>query len=151
MSYTNLLYHIVFRTKHSRPTICQAYEENLYRYIWGFVKNHKSVLYRINGMPDHLHLLVRLHPTIAVSDFMKNLKISTHKWLDEHKDWFPDFEAWSRGYCALSYSEKDKEMITNYIKKQKEHHAKEAYMDEVRRLLEECGVEIDERYFEEDV
>jgi len=150
MSYTNLLYHIVFCTKYRKPTIPQSHEENLYRYIWGFIKNHKSVLYRINGMPDHIHIFVQLHADIAVSQFVKKLKNATNKWLKENVDSFPDFESWAVGYCALTYAYKDKDMIVNYIKNQKAHHKKEPTLDEVRRLLEEEGIDIDERYFGQD-
>lgn len=104
MSYTRNLYHIIFRTKYGTPSIL---EEN------------EDVLYRINGMPDHLHLFVELHPMLSVAEFVQKLKTTTHKWIDENKHLFPEFYAWSRGYCSLTYCEKDKEKIINYIKKSK--------------------------------
>jgi len=58
MSYCRLFYHIVFRTKDSVYAINEENEKILYDYIWGFVKAHQSILHRINGMPDHLHLFV---------------------------------------------------------------------------------------------
>lgn len=148
MSYTKLLYHIVFCTKYRKPTIPEEQAENLYRYIWGFIKNHKSVLYRVNGMPDHIHIFVQLHADVAVSDFVKKLKNATNKWLKENSNAFPDFESWAVGYCALTYCKRDKDMIVNYIKNQQEHHKKETSTDELRRLLIEQGIDIDERYFE---
>jgi putative transposase len=72
MSYTQLLYHIVFRTKKSENTIPEQHERELYAYIMGIINKKKSKLYRLGGMPDHIHLLVDIHPTIAVSDFMKD-------------------------------------------------------------------------------
>lgn len=148
MSYTKLLYHIVFCTKYRNLTIPEEQADNLYRYVWGFIKNHKSVLYRINGMPDHIHIFVQLHADIAVSGFVKKLKNATNKWLKENVDSFPDFEAWAVGYCALTCAYRDKDMIVNYIKNQKEHHKNETTQDEIRRLLIEQDIEIDERYFE---
>ncbi len=148
MSYTKLLYHIVFATKYRKPTIPEEQEDKLYRYIWGFIKNNKSVLYRINGMPDHIHIFVQLHADIAVSVFVKKLKNATNKWLKENADSFPDFEAWAVGYCAITYCERDKDIIINYIKKQKEHHQKETSIDELRRLLIDQDIKIDERFFE---
>lgn len=99
-------------------------------------------------MPDHIHIFVQLHADIAVSDFVKKLKNATNKWLKENVDSFPDFEAWAVGYCALTYAYRDKDMIVNYIKNQKEHHKNETTQNEIRRLLIEQGIEIDERYFE---
>lgn len=78
MSYTHLLYHIVFRPKNNAPVIKIEHEEHLYRYIWGFIKQKDCVLYRIGGMPDHIHMFVQLPPTYAVSDFMRDIKTATN-------------------------------------------------------------------------
>lgn len=118
--------------------------------MWGFVNNHKSKLYRVNGMPDHIHLLIDLHPKFAVADFVKKLKNSTNNWLKNNKESFPSFKAWAVGYCALSYSEKDKDTLVDYIANQREHHKKELLKDEVRRLLANNGVDINEHYFLKD-
>lgn len=149
MSYTKLLYHIVIRTKYSRPTIPNEYSDELYRYMWGYIKNKKSVLYRVNGMPEHIHLFVQLHPTIAVSDFVRDLKTSTHSWLDKSSN-FPNFESWGKKYAAISYCVRDKDMIINYIKNQRTHHKAENFTTEFRRLLNENEIEVDEQYFMED-
>lgn len=74
MSYTRFLYHIIFRTRNGKNSIPEQHEKELYAYIMGIINNKKSKLYRIGGMPNHIHLLVDIHPTIAVSDFVKELK-----------------------------------------------------------------------------
>ncbi|AFU20370.1 MULTISPECIES: IS200/IS605 family transposase [Actinobacillus] len=135
MSYTKLFYHIVFRTLQSVPAINEENEKELYQYIWAFCQQQKCTLHRINGMPDHLHLLVEIHPSMAVADFVKQLKNASHKWLEHHSDLFPDFYAWSKGYCALSYSEHEIGKIINYIKGQKEHHKTWSFVDEMKALL----------------
>lgn len=150
MSYTRLLYHIVFRTYQSVPAICEQYEQKLYEYIWAFCQRQHCVLHRINGMPDHLHLLVEIHQSIAVSDFVKQLKNASHKWLETKSEFFPDFSAWSKGYCALTYSENEKGKILNYIKNQKEHHKFQGFIDEMRMLVGEVGLNVNE-YFERDL
>ncbi|UKH21127.1 IS200/IS605 family transposase [Actinobacillus pleuropneumoniae] len=135
MSYTRLFYHIVFRTLQSVPAINEENEKELYQYIWAFCQQQKCTLHHINGMPDHLHLLVEIHPSMAVADFVKQLKNASHKWLEHHSDLFPDFYAWSKGYCALSYSEHEIGKIINYIKGQKEHHKTWSFVDEMKALL----------------
>ncbi len=135
MSYTKLFYHIVFRTLQSIPAINETNERELYQYIWAFCQQQKCTLHRINGMPDHLHLLVEIHPSIAVADFVRQLKNASHKWLEQHNALFPDFYAWSKGYCALSYSEYEIEAVINYIKRQKEHHKSQTFIDEMKNLL----------------
>jgi len=145
-SYRQILYHIVFRTKDSRKTLVPEHSRELYAYIMGIIKNKNCFLYRINGMEEHIHVLCDLHPTIALADYMRDLKTSTSIWLKQSGK-FSEFEGWADGYAALTYSWRDKEMIVNYIKNQQEHHKKESFDDELRRLLKEQGVEVDEKYF----
>jgi REP element-mobilizing transposase RayT len=144
MSYVQLLYHVVIRTKSNVPTLSLEHSEELYRYIWGIIKNKKSVLYRINGMEEHVHILLSLHPTIALSDFMREMKVETSKMLKSTTG-FENFTAWSEGYAALSYSLKDKDMIINYIKNQREHHKKCLFREEYVKFLKEMGLVLDER------
>ena len=149
MSYTRLLYHIIFRTKHSIPAISIAHEKELYKYIWGFVKNKESMLYRINGMPDHLHLFVELAAKLSLSDFVRELKTSTGKWL-KNNTLFPSFQGWGRRYAAFTYGPEEKDAVIRYIADQKTHHAQVSMEEELRTLLAEHGCEIDERYFMND-
>lgn len=147
MAYTNLLYHIVFRPKNSASVIPIENEEMLYRYIWGIIKHKNGVLYRIGGMPDHIHLLVQLPAAIAIADFVRDLKTATNVYLKENKDSFPKYDGWAKSYCALSYSIREKDMVVNYIKNQKEHHKRVSFKDELLELLRESGVEVDMKYF----
>ncbi|MGC7560806.1 IS200/IS605 family transposase [Pasteurella sp. PK-2025] len=148
MSYTRLLYHIIFRTKYGEPSITEQYEADLYRCIWKFTQDHHCILHRVNGMPDHIHLFVDIHQSIAVAEFMRKLKKTTHLFLESHPDKFPHFHAWSVGYCALTYSEHEKEKIINYIKKQKEHHKTANFKDEIKQLFIENKIQFDDTFFE---
>ena len=82
MSYTNLIYHIVFRTYRSIPAIEEAHELEFYAYAHGYITRHRAMLYRIGGMPDHVHMLVSLPPDLAVSEFVRGAEIC-HQWVDE--------------------------------------------------------------------
>jgi putative transposase len=146
MSYTRLLYHIVFRTKNSKNTIPEAHEKELYAYLMGIINNKKSTLYRIGGTANHIHLLIDLHPTIALSDFMKELKEYSSKWMAKNLH-FPHFEGWAVSFAGFTYNLKEKETIINYIKNQKEHHKSVSFEEELRSFLIENGMEIDEHYF----
>ncbi|HJV76806.1 MAG TPA: IS200/IS605 family transposase [Paludibacter sp.] len=144
-SYRQILYHIVFCTHNQKNTLPIEQHDELYKYIWGIIKSRKGVLYRINGMENHIHILCDLHPTVALSDFVKEIKTASNRWMKETGN-YPKFESWAEGSCALTYSFRDKEMIVNYIKNQKEHHRKVNFEDEYRALLKEHGIEWDERY-----
>ena len=145
-SYRQVLYHLIFRTKDSRKTLVQEHSRELYAYVMGIIKNKNCLLFRINGMEDHLHILCDLHPTIALADYMRDIKTSSSIWLKQSEK-FPEFDGWADGYATLTYSWRDKDMIVNYIKNQQEHHKKESFKDELRKLLIEHGIKVDERYF----
>jgi len=145
-AYRQILYHIVFRTKGSEKTIDQAHFIELKNYIWGIIKNKNCVLFRINGMEEHIHILSDLHPSIALADYIKDIKVSSSKWM-KASGFFPKFRGWGIKYCALTYSYKDRDIIINYIKNQQEHHKKESFHDEISRLIKEHGIDMDEKWF----
>jgi len=115
----------------------------------GIIDNKKSKLYRIGGIENHIHLLVDIHPTIALSDFMKELKEYSSKWLAKNQS-FPDFDGWAVSFAGFTYNLNDKQTIINYIMNQKEHHKTKSFEEEYRQLLIENGIEIDDQYFLKD-
>ena len=144
-SYRQIFYHIVFCTYYHKNTLPIEHHEELYKYISGIIKNRNCVLYRINGTENHIHILSDLHPTICLSDYIKEIKTASTRWMKESGK-FPDFEHWAEGSCGLTYSIREKEIIVNYIRNQKEHHQNVSFEDEYRKLLTENGIEWDERY-----
>ncbi|MCQ2271838.1 MAG: IS200/IS605 family transposase [Bacteroidales bacterium] len=145
MSNVSFTYHIIWRTKKSENTINEVHERDLYAYIHGICKAKKCTLYRINSMPDHMHLCLEISPTIAISDFVKLIKQESSKWMKQHKDWFPKFNSWGNGYAGFSYSKKERDKIIAYVKHQKEHHHKKSFQEELEELVKEFG--IDAQYF----
>lgn len=144
-TFRQIYYQIVFSTKHRMPVLNVEYEDYLYRYIGGIVKNKNCKLYKINGMPDHIHLFTDLHPSVSLSSLVKDIKVSSNLWIKQ-SGLFPDFEEWQTGYGAFTYSEREKEMIINYIENQKEHHQNVSFEVEYKDLLKSHGVEFDEKY-----
>lgn len=145
-SYRRHYYHIATRTKNNRPTIKPENAGKLFAYIEGIIEAKKSHLYRINGMEDHIHILTDINPSIASADFVKDVKVYSSLWIKK-SGLHPHFEGWSEGYASLTYSHRDLDQLITYIKNQQEHHKKEPFEDEYRRLLEEAGIQIDLRYF----
>ena len=144
-TYRQIFYQIVFGTKYRRPTITREYDTELYKYISGIIKNKHCKLYRINGIEDHIHIMSDLHPAICLSDYVKAIKVASSIWM-KNCGMFPEFEGWQEGYGAFTYSIREKDMIINYIKNQKEHHKSKNFYDEFKRLLIENGIEFDEKY-----
>jgi len=148
--YKNILYHIVFSTKYRQDAITIEHETMLYKFIWKYAEDNKAVLYRIGGMPNHIHILIEIHPTYSISDFMCELKATSSGFLKKHQIEFPNFIGWGKTYGVFSYSNKEKNTIINYIKNQKNHHLSETFEDELKRLLIENDVKFNEEYFLKD-
>ena len=146
MAYTKLIYHIVFRPHWSVPAITEVHERDLFAYINGFCNNHKCKLIRINSMPDHIHILVSLPPTMAVASFVHDLKIAAGNFLRGHPDKFPLFTGWARRYNPGTCGPMNTERVRRYIMRQKEHHKKKSYKQEILRQLKRAGIEYDEKY-----
>jgi len=145
-SYRQILYHIVFRTKEGQKTLSPSHCQKLFAYIGGIIKNKSSFPYQINGMPDHIHIFSDLHPSIALADFIRDIKTSSSLWMKNQRE-FRLFRGWSDGYAALTYAWSNKDNVVNYIKNQQEHHKSISFKEEYRSLLEEHGIKPDERYF----
>lgn len=99
-SYRQIYYHLVFNTKNRQRTIPDVNCQELYKYIWGIIKNKCCKLYKINGSCEHLHLLCDLHPSMALADFVRDIKISSSEWLKRNSN-FPDFAGWGDGLRKL--------------------------------------------------
>ena len=144
-TYTQILYHIVFSTKERRRVLDAAGRERFFRYVWGFFQNKKCHLYRINAVEDHVHILVSVHPTVALSDLVHDLKLATSAWIKE-EGIFPFFEGWQDGYGAFTVSWGERDGLIEYIKGQEEHHRTRTFREEMETLLKKFGVNYEERF-----
>jgi putative transposase len=144
-TYTQILYQIVFSTKHRERTLIKKDRLELFQYIVGLLKNKRCHVYRINGVEDHLHILCFLHPSISLASLVKDIKLSTTKLIKE-KDLFPNFGGWQDGYGAFTYDIKAKHNLIEYIKNQEEHHGEQTFEKEYLELLKEQQVDYDEKH-----
>lgn len=144
-TYTQLLYQIVFSTKNREHTLLNSSCEELYRYIWGILKNKNCHLYRIGGISDHIHIITHIHPSVSLATLVKDIKLASSEFIKSQK-LFPDFRGWQNGYGGFTYSLKDKDHLIEYVKNQDEHHKRVSFREELTELLKEHGIEFDEKY-----
>ncbi len=144
-TFTNLLYHIVFSTKHREPLIKEELQEELYRYIGGIIRAEGGILLEIGGVADHVHLLSKIKPSVAVSEMLNKIKANSSKWNNENKKSRDRF-SWQEGYAAFTVSESQSPIVREYIRNQAEHHKKISFQDEFIALLEKHGVSYDPKY-----
>ena len=144
-SYRQILYHLTFHTKNSEKVLHNSGNEELFKYIWGVIKNKKCRLYRINGVEDHIHIVCDLHPSIALADLVKDIKVSSSIWI-KARGIYPLFSNWAESYGAFTLSIREKDTIIKYVMNQQEHHKRENFRAEFIRLLKENGIDFDEKY-----
>lgn len=144
-TYTQLLLHIVFSTKHRKPWITDDVVERLYPYIGGIIRAENGILYDIGGIEDHVHLYIRWRPDKSVSDLMRTVKARSSRWVHETYSSLKEF-AWQEGYSAFTVSKSQEPAIKRYIANQAEHHKKEDFKSELLKMLRMHGIEFDEQY-----
>lgn len=144
-TYTQILYQFVFSTKNRDKTLNEINRKELYKYIWGILNKKKCHLYRIGGTNDHIHIVTHVHPTLAPATLIKDIKLASDDFIKKN-NLFPQFTGWQNGYGAFTYSIKDKESLINYVIHQDEHHKVKIYQEELIELLNEHGIEFNEKY-----
>ncbi|MBI1312220.1 IS200/IS605 family transposase [bacterium] len=138
--------HVVSSTKDRRPFLqSELVQKDLHGYLAGTCRNLSSPSIRVGGVEDHVHILCQLSRTLSIADLVRELKRESSKWLKEQEGVTPHFQ-WQQGYGAFSVSPSHVDGLCAYIRNQKEHHRKESFRDELRRLFRRYDVEFDERY-----
>lgn len=144
-NYTQIHLQLVFAVKYRAALIEDTWKEDLYRYISGIIEQQRHKLIIINGVKDHIHILIGLRPHQSLSELMQDIKGSSSKWINENKLARKRF-AWQEGYGAFSYSRSHLPNVIRYIQNQEEHHRKTKFTDEYRAFLKAFEVDYDERY-----
>jgi REP-associated tyrosine transposase len=144
-TYTQLYIHFVFAVKYRAAMLHPSWDERLRLYITAIVQNHKHKMIAINNVPDHIHFFVGLNPNHAISDLMRVVKGDSSEWINNEKFTKRKFN-WQDGYAAFSHSKSQVDSVVKYILKQQEHHQKTSFLDEYREMLENFGIDYDERY-----
>ena len=84
-TYTQLYVHVIFAVKGRANLMAKTWKENLYQYITGIITNKNQKLMIINGMPDHIHILIGLKPECNLSGLIRDVKANSSKWINENK------------------------------------------------------------------
>ena len=145
MSYTSLNHHVVFSTKERRAFLDPKHIQAVCKYIGGIVRNQKGCLLTANGVSDHVHLALSLHPERNLAETVKAIKANSTRWIHEQ---FPELEffSWQEGYSAFSVSYSGLDKVLAYIHSQPEHHKKMTFEEELLSLLKKHKIEFKPEY-----
>jgi len=144
-TYTQLLIHLVFATKYRECLLNEEQRQKTFAYMSGIATNLKNKSLIINGMSDHVHILLGLNPAISISEHVKEIKRSSSIYVNEQK-WFRGHFEWQDGYGAFSYGRSQLDRIYKYIENQEEHHKKESFRVEYLKILQRFDIEFNSHY-----
>ena len=147
-TYTQLYVQIVFAVKGRKNLIHESWEEELYKYIIGIIKQKGQMPLAVNGMPDHIHIFVSLSANCSLSELVREIKKSSNKYINDKKLNTAKFQ-WQNGFGAFSYSHSAISNVTRYVEKQKEHHQNKSFKKEFIEFLDIFQIENNpEHHFE---
>jgi REP element-mobilizing transposase RayT len=144
-SLSSLLVHLVFSTKNRESLLHDEFRADLHAYIGGILAEHGGSLLAAGSVADHIHLLVSHPRTLSPADLIREIKVSTSKWIKQRDPRLSRFH-WQAGYGIFSISPGHRRVLERYIGNQAAHHRVVSFQEEYRRLLTRYGVEWDERY-----
>ena len=144
-TYTQIYIQIVFAVKGRQNLIAKENREELHQFITGIVTNRGQKLFAVFAMPDHVHILVSIGPTILISDLVRDIKAGSSKFINDN-NWINGKFNWQEGYGAFSYSKSSVDSVVKYILNQEEHHKKKKFKEEYLGLLEKFEIDYDQKY-----
>jgi len=145
-TYTQILYQLVFGSKDYAPFLTTENENMLFAYIAGILKNKSCHSYIVGGASNHIHVITHLHPTVAFSLLVKDIKMASHKLILQNSKMFSHFSGWQVGYSAFSYHISSKVNLIRYVENQREHHKIYSFKEELTNLLKEHSVDYTDDY-----
>ncbi|MBL0315177.1 MAG: IS200/IS605 family transposase [Flavobacteriales bacterium] len=144
-SYSRNYQHVVFAVKYREALIEKVWKEELHKYITGFVQNNGMKLLAIHAMPDHIHILFHLRSDVKLSDFVKELKVSSTNFINRSHLSKSKFN-WQNGFGNFSVSHDHIARVVGYIHNQETHHEKHSFQMEYKAWLKHYEIDFDERF-----
>ena len=149
-TFTQIHIHTVFAVQNRISLIDKDWQDRLFKYIIAIMQKHGHKVLSIGGMPNHVHILFGYRPTQSLSSLMQEVKRDSSAWINQNRFVSGKF-SWQEGYGAFSYSKSQISDVAKYIENQKKHHTKQNFTDEYRKILENFGIEYDNRYIFHDI
>jgi len=144
-TFTQIYIQVVFAVEGRQNLIRPIHKDELCKYITGVIRNRNQKLIAINGMADHLHILIGMNPDIALSDLVRDIKANSSIFINEKK-WVMGRFHWQAGFGAFSYSRSHLDNVIRYIQNQEEHHSTNSFKNEYLGLLRKFDIAFDDKY-----
>lgn len=133
-TFSQIYIQVGFVVKGRESLIHSSWEGELQKNISGIIINKGQKLLAINGMPDHMHILLGIRPSCCLSDLVREIKKASNGFIHQKKFVRGRFQ-WQEGYGAFSYSHSALDNVIGYIQNQKEHHRRKIFKEEYKEFL----------------
>jgi putative transposase len=130
-SYSSLWIHLIWSTKNREPILTMPLKHEVYDVIKIIANDHEIYLDCINGIEDHVHLLVRLRTDQSVADVVKTIKGNSWEYFKENPE---KYISWQDGFAAFSISPDNVKAVRGYIYNQVKHHQAKSFSDELKSI-----------------
>ena len=144
-TYSQIYIQVVFAVQGRQNLIQADHKEEIQKYISGIIRKQDQKLIAINSMPDHLHALIGMKPSIALSDLVRDVKSDSSVFINGKK-WIRGKFNWQEGFGAFSYGRSQLDSVVKYIENQETHHARRTFKEEYLSLLKRFKVDYEDRY-----
>jgi REP element-mobilizing transposase RayT len=144
-TFTQMYVQIVFAVYRKENVLTASIRPRIFEYISGIISRmkHKSII--VNGVMDHIHILIGLNPSVSVSDTVQHIKRSSSLFINENRLVLGHFN-WQEGYGAFTYSRSQLDDVYRYIQNQEAHHAKRSFREEYLAILDKYEADYDPRF-----
>ncbi len=116
-----LFVHVIWSVRKESPLLTKPVRVVLFSHIQKSSEEKGINVLSVNGVEDHVHCLIQVHPAQNLSQLVKSIKGESSQWLNENKLLGTSFE-WQDEYAAYSVSPSGIKQVTDYISRQEEHH-----------------------------
>jgi putative transposase len=144
-TFSQIYIQTVFSVSNRISLIQPAFKEDLNKYLTGIIRNQGQKLISINGMPDHLHILIGLKPSMALADLVRDIKADSSTYVNKNR-WVRGKFSWQEGYGAFSYGHSQLDTIIRYIQNQEKHHRRRSFKEEYLAWLKKYEIAFEEKY-----
>lgn len=144
-TYSQIYVHVTFSVKGNKPLLSKNWRSEVFKYIAGITTNKKQFPMQINGVEDHIHILLGIRPDVTLSDTVRDIKANSSRFINE-RGWMNAKFQWQEGFGAFSVGHTQVNMVVNYIRNQEEHHKKTTFKEEYLQLLKENEVDYKDEY-----
>ncbi|KQN38003.1 transposase [Pedobacter sp. Leaf41] len=141
MSYVKIWVHLVFSTKNRHPYLTQNIRYKLQNHIIENCKEKSIFLKAVNGYTEDLHCLISIGKEQTIAKIAQLIKGESAHWINKNKLTDEPF-IWQDDYFAVSVSESNLEIVSNYIKNQEKHHSKKSFEEEVKEFADKYKFEL---------